>query len=158
MAGDVKKGEAALALRLAGATFSEIAETLNFRDENQVRARINAELAKGVAEADRAKHRELATLRYERLLRALWGKAIDPANPEQLPAARASRELIDRIVAVQGAAVPQEVVITNPTSQELMAWIERVRPVELPGHVEEHDPFAVEDAEIVEDGPAAEAV
>lgn len=143
------KAQSALGLRLAGVSFEEIAEALKMRSPEVAQAAVERALAAEVTPEERDKHRQLASLRYERLLRALWGKAVDPKSSEQLPAARACREIIDRMVALHGAAAPQEIIVSNPTNDAIVQWVLRVAPIELPG-VEEADPFAdAQDAEIV---------
>lgn len=146
------KAQAVLGLRLAGTSFDEIAEALRMPDATHAQRAMEQALAVEVTPDDRAYHRQLANLRYERLLRSLWDKALDPSDPEQLPAARAAREIVDRMVVLNGAAQPEEVIVRNPSADAIMAWLAKVAPIELPG-VEEHDPFAadVEDAEVVEE-------
>lgn len=148
------KATAALGLRLAGASFEEIADTLNMPDHAYARRAVEQALAEEVTTEDRRHHRTLANLRYERLLRAVWGKAINPESPEQLPAARSAREIIDRMVTLNGAAQPAEVIVHNPGDKELIAWLEKVKPIELPAADQEVDPFApggVVDAEVVDE-------
>lgn len=147
-----RKADAATALRLAGATYDEIARTLGYSNGDLARKAVENGLAVAVSDHDKAHLRELTTRRYERLLRGLWTKATDPDSPEHLPAARAAREVIDRMVVLHGIAEPQEVVVHTPATAEIAAWVERVSEVKLP-KVIEADPFAlpgdVQDAEVV---------
>lgn len=144
-----KKADAALALKLAGASWSEIAAALNFKDEKAARAAVERSAAANVSDDDRLAHRNVANLRYERLLRATMVMALNPKDSQQLSAIRTAREIVDRLVALNGAAVPVEIIVTNPTEQELMAWVTKVAQIEAPA-VQEVDIF---DAEVVSDTP-----
>jgi hypothetical protein len=144
-----KKGEAALSLKLAGATFEEICDTLGYRTTAACRRDIAIALAENVADVDRETHRHLATMRLERLLRAIYPKAIDPKSPEQLPAGRLAKEYVHEIALLNGAQMPQEIVLHNPSNPELMAWIARMTVDQMP-KVTEHNPFIIE-GEIVEE-------
>lgn len=147
-----RKADAATALRLAGATYDEIARTLDYKDADSARKAVEIGLSQAVSAHDKAHLRELTTRRYERLLRGLWQKATDPESPDHLPAARAAREIVDRMVVLQGIAEPTEVVVHTPATAEIAAWVEQMAQVKLP-KVVEADPFAlpgeVHDAEVV---------
>jgi hypothetical protein len=121
-----QRANAALQLRLAGAPWSTVAEVHNYADAKAAQEAVEKMLAGTATEADRVNGRNLARARYERLLAAIWGKAINAESPEQLPAARAAREFVDRIVALDGLAMPQQVVVHNPSSAEIQAWIAEV--------------------------------
>lgn len=146
------KAEAALTLVLSGASYPEVAEVVGYRDADTARAAVNRVLAVGVRDEDRARHRELATNRLSSLLKSIWEKAHDQEASDQLPAVRAARELVREIATLQGAYMPQEVIIHNPTSSQLMDWINKVAQIQMP-EVVEVDPFDIEDAEVVEEVP-----
>lgn len=152
-----RKGEAAIALVCAGASYAEVARVLEFGSETRAREVVEAQLGKLATDDDRRKHRALASARYERLLLAIWMKATDHRNPEQLPAVRQAREIVDRIVNLQGAAVPQEIIVHTPTTAQLLAWVQKVTSVAMPP-VEEADVFElpgeVVDAEVLADVPS----
>jgi hypothetical protein len=118
--------EAALALKIAGANYSEIAEALEYSSVDQARTAVERGLASTASEEDRKKQRELASLRLERLLRAIWKKATDEDNPEQLSAARTALALVDRHIRLWGTDAPSEMVIYSPTAGEMEAWIARM--------------------------------
>lgn len=136
-----RKAEAAVALRLAGAQYDEIAQALNYPNERAAMAAAEAVLAAAATAEDKAKMRTVASMRYERLIRAIWQKAINPDDPEQMSAVRAARELIERHVSLMGLAVPQELVVRTPTQAELEAWVAQVSQYSLP---------VVEEADIVD--------
>lgn len=138
-----KRGDAAIALRMAGATLSEIADKLGYDSTQAVQEAMEKNLAKTVTSADRDVLRALAVARYEKLLRSVWKKATSKSDPEQLTAVRQAREIIDRIVAVEGSAAPQQVTIANPTQDALLAWVAKVTAIQMPD-VEEPDIFALD--------------
>lgn len=142
--------EAALSLRLSGASYQEVAETVGYKSPELARKAVNTVLAAGVRDEDRARHRELATNRLSSLLKAIWEKAHNTEATDQLPAVRAARELVREIATLQGAYMPQEVIIHNPTSSQLMEWINKVAQIQMPD-VKEIDPFDVVDAEVVDE-------
>lgn len=144
-----RRGEAALSLKLAGATFAQVTDTLGYPSEAAARLDIMNALADGAADIDREKHRHLATMRLEQLLRAIYNKAVDGANPEQLPASRQAKDLVVEIAKLNGAPLPTELVIHNPGDDQLMAWIARMTAHELPA-VDEVDPLDIVDAELIE--------
>jgi hypothetical protein len=148
------RGDAALQLRMAGATFDEIAKTLGYRSGAQVQTAVERALAGAVTPEQREKERTLAGKRLERLLRSVWGKANDPDHPEHIAAVRAAKEIIDRHIRLFGQDAPTEIVVHSPTTAELEAWVATVLAYAVPD-VDEVD---VVDAEEVTDGPTGELV
>lgn len=140
-----RKGDAALALKIAGATWSEIMSALNFSSEQAVRNAVQTAAAANMTDEDRSQHRQMALMRYERLLRSGMVKAMDANNGEHLSAIRACTELVNRIVALTGAAMPTELVIHTPTESQLREWVQQVSQIKMP-EVQEYDIF---DADVV---------
>lgn len=144
-----RKAEAAVALRLAGASYDDIAEALGYVDAARVLAAVERVLATTASSQDKIRMRELAARRYEALLYAIWDKAtkrdMDTGefHPEQLAAVRTAREIIERHVALQGLAVPVVQVIRTPTTSELEAWVAEVSQVGVPD-VDEKDILELE--------------
>jgi hypothetical protein len=146
------KPEAALALRLAGADYREIADVIGYGSATIARREVVRTLAVSATDADRTYHRNRAQQRLEALLDAVWDSALRKGDSEQLPAVRTARELIHEMVNLQGAAVPTEVVVHNQSTSQLLEWMTDKGLIETPA-VEETDPFAdAVDAEVVEDG------
>lgn len=135
-----RKSETAIALRVAGATLEEIAQTLNYPSKEAAENAINGSLAGMATEDDKRKARTLARMRYERLLRGLWPTAVNSESAQQLPYARAAREIVDKIVALDGAAAPAEIMVHTPTTEAIHEWVAQVVQIKMPV-VEEHDPF-----------------
>jgi hypothetical protein len=123
-----RQGAAALALRLAGAGWDEIADALGLVSVAVARETVETALeARAWADsAGRERMRAEASARIERLLRSVWGKATNPDGPEHLPAVKVARELVDRLIRLHGLDAPTEVVIHNPTQAELDAWVAAV--------------------------------
>lgn len=149
-----RKANAAIQLRLAGATWPEIAIALGYPTPRQALVATEKALEKQLTDTDdRDKMRKLANARLERLLRGVWSKAIDPESPEHLIALTKSRELIADHRKLFGLDAPTEVVVHNPTQNELEQWVARVVMASGP-LVEELD---ILDVEAIE-GPEQEAV
>jgi len=118
------KGRAALALRLAGASYSEIAETVGYNTPGDARKSVVREL--GDYEADDESRTFLRTeeaARIERLIRSVWGKATNPNDPEHLVAVKTAAGLIERHSRLLGLDAPQEVLVYNPTAVEIDQWV-----------------------------------
>lgn len=135
---------AAVALRLAGASFAEVAEVLGFAGAEHAREAVERGLA---AERFDDDDREALRLEEERrlmaLLKPLWAKAVDPESPEQVPAARAALAVIDRHARLMGLDAPTEVVVHTPTTSEIDAWVAEM--VQMAS-----GRFAVEEAVVIE--------
>jgi hypothetical protein len=123
-----RTGAAALALRLAGAGYDEVADALGL--PSAVIAREHVEVALEARAWDDVKGRDRLrteqSARIERLLRSVWGKATNPDHVEHLPAVKVARELIDRLIRLYGLDAPTEVVVHNPTAAEIDAWVATV--------------------------------
>jgi hypothetical protein len=92
--------------------------------------------------------RDLTSRRLERLLRAVWTKALDTNNPEQMVAHQRALAVIDRHAKLYGldAATKVDVEI-SPTQREMSDFISAV--IELRNDLpKEGDIFG--DAEVIE--------
>jgi hypothetical protein len=121
-----KSAAAAVALRLAGASYSEIAEALGFDSEARARQAVEKDLAARAADADPEKRellRAQSSARLERLLRGVWTKATNPNDPEHLPAVSKALSIIDRHTRLYGLDAPTEVTVHTPTASEIEAWL-----------------------------------
>lgn len=118
--------DSAVAMRIAGANYSEIAKFLGYRSVEDARAAVERSLASSVGEADREKQRFLTARRLERLLRASWHKATDETSPEQLPAIRTALAIIDRHARLYGLDAPTEMVVYTPSRLEIERFVEAV--------------------------------
>lgn len=118
--------EAAIALRVAGANYSEIAEVLGYANVDQARTAVERGIAATASEEDRKRQRELASRRLERVLRSLWSKATDESHPEHLSAARTALAYIDRHIRLWGTDAPSEMVVYAPAAGEIEQWIAKM--------------------------------
>jgi hypothetical protein len=120
-----RTNNAALALRLAGAGYDEVADALGM--DSAMAARTAAEEALQARAWDDVAGRERLRAengaRIERLLRAVWQKATNADHPEQLAAVKVAKELIDRHCRLYGLDAPAEVIIHSPTTAEIDAWV-----------------------------------
>jgi hypothetical protein len=147
-----RKANAAVQLRLAGATWEEIAETLGYPTPRTAIVATEKALEAQLANSeDREQMRRLAGARLDRLLRAIWAKAIDPQHPDQMGAISKAREIIDRHAKLFGLDAPTEVVVHSPTMTELESWVAKVVAVGAPPVVE----YDILDATEVEEEPHA---
>lgn len=134
-----RKANASIQMRLAGATWEEIAISLGYPTARQALVATERALEKQLAtDDDREKMRRLAGQRLDRLLRSVWPKAIDPDHPDHLIATTKAKEIIDRHAKLYGLDAPAEVIVHSPTQQELEAWVVRLVTMSQP-QVEEFD-------------------
>ena len=141
-----RKADAALSLKLAGASWTEIAQTLGYPTPRAALLQVERALVRQLAEEDKVKMRQLAGARLERLLRGIWTKAIDEHSPDQMTAVSRSRELIADYTKLFGLAAPAEVVVHTPTQTELEDWVLRMTTTMIP-EAEEAD---IWEGEVVE--------
>jgi hypothetical protein len=127
-----RKANAALQLHIAGLTVDEIAEQLGYPDGGAVRVSIELALERELHEESRNEMRKMVGLRLQRLTKAVWGKAIDPNNPEQIAAQREARANLAEFVRVYGLAAPTEMVVHTPTATELENWVSAVVAKSVP--------------------------
>ncbi len=155
----MRKANAAVQMRLAGATWAEIALALGYPTPRQALVATERALVKQLDSGDdRDKMRKVAGARLERLLRSVWPKAIDPDSPDHLLAVSKAREIVDRHAKLYGLDAPTEVVVHNPTQTELEGWVTRLLAATEP-RVVGYDIIAgeVESSSLSEPGPDKEA-
>lgn len=128
-----RKADAAVQLRIAGASWSEIATTLGYPTPRQALVSTERALQRQLQEGDsREQMRRMAGARLDRLLRSVWAKAVNPADPEHLLAVTKAREIVDRQAKLYGLDAPTEVIVHNPTATEIEAWVAKVVSVGAP--------------------------
>jgi len=136
--------EAAVALRIAGATYSDIARTLGYSSVTRARQAVEQALAASVGDDDRERMRFIEGRRLERLLRGLWHKATDEDNDEQLAAARTALAVIDRHAKLYGLDAPVVHAVYSPTATEMEQWLSGIAEQVRQGQPEEYDIIAGE--------------
>lgn len=148
MSADVTRtSRAAVALRLAGASYSEVADALGFANADEAAVAVERDLSTlSGTEGERAQLRREEAARLERLLRGVWQKALDSNDVEHLAAARTALSIIDRHARLLGLDSPQEMVVYTPTAREIDDWVATL--------VQEAPIMGVEEAEVLMLGPA----
>jgi hypothetical protein len=136
--------EAAVALRIAGATYSEIARTLSYSSVTRAREAVERALAQSVGDDDRDRMRFIEGRRLERLLRGLWKKATDEEDDEQLSAARTALAVIDRHAKLYGLDAPVVHAVYSPTQTEMEQWLHGIAEQVREGQPDEYDIIAGE--------------
>lgn len=148
----VSRQEAAIALKIEGATYTDIAEALDYSSANHARQAVERGLASLVGPEDREHLRFVEARRLERILRSLWPKATNADNPEHLAAARTALGVIDRHARLYGLDAPVEMVVYNPTNTEIEAWI-RDRAAQVRGSQPEEVDIISGEVIAEDDGP-----
>lgn len=132
-----RKADAALSLRLSGASWADIALTLGYPTPRAALLATERALVRQLETTeDKERMRAMAGARLERLLRAIWQKAIDPADPDQLSAISRAREIIDRHAKLFGLDAPTEIVVHSPSQSELEDWVLRMTSTMVPEVIE----------------------
>jgi len=139
-----RTGPAVTALKLAGASFSEIADSLGLSSPQEALTLYLADLSTRVNDNDRAVLRAEANARLERLLRSTWRKATTERDPEHLAAVRVAQGLVDRIIKLNGLDAPTEIVVHSPTVSEIDQWVATVLAQGAAGMPDEADILDVE--------------
>lgn len=141
-----RKANAAIALRIAGATWSEIALTVGYPTARAALTATEKALEKQLQTEDRDVLRNLVGARLDRLLRSTWTKATDEDHPEHLIALTKAREVLSDHRKLYGLDAPTEIVVHSPTLSEIEQWVTRVAKTSLPA-VEEFDILEVTEQE-----------
>lgn len=151
-----RKADAAVEMRLGGATWSQIAEALGFPTPRAALVATERALQRRLDNPeDREAMRNLTGQRLQRLLRSTWSKAINPDNPDHLVAVSKALAVIDRHARLYGLDAPQEFVVNSPTTQQIEEWVAKVMQAQ---GVTAMENFSIIDAEEVdedEEGPRA---
>jgi hypothetical protein len=148
------KAQAALTLKLYGASYTEIAKTLNYSSAYRARMAVERVLANAAdSPEDRDKMRVLANKRIERLLASVMGKATNPNDPNHLAYNARALALIDRGIKLHGVDAPTQIQF-SATDQDIQSYVESLMPLARA------DPQAIEadiiEADIMEEGGNAE--
>jgi hypothetical protein len=138
-----RKANAALQLRIAGASWQEVAEVIGFPTPRAALVATERALEKELREESKDAMRQMVGKRLDRLLRGVWKKAIDEESPEQLPAVGKARELIADFRKLHGLDAPTEINVHSPVQGEIEAWVAGVVAQTTP-QLEEADIFEVD--------------
>lgn len=119
------RAAAAVALRVDGAGWSDIARVLDYSSAQRARGAVERALADETASPEQIEHvRWLNARRLEKILNSLMRRATNPKDPDHLQYARMAVVVIDRHLKLYGADAPQKMQVTyTPASQELQEWV-----------------------------------
>lgn len=121
------RSAAAVALKLAGASYTDIATALHYEDAYRARTAVERSLAASAEPTDVSSLRVVHVRRFERLLRSMWDKAINPNHPDQLAYVRTSAVILDRLAKLSGLDAPTQVTMSvTPEFAEMQRWINAV--------------------------------
>lgn len=114
---------AAVALKVHGADYDEIADTLDLASPAIARVLVERALAATVDETrDLKGQRAIANLQIDAILRSTFPRATDSTDPEHLNYARMTLSLVDRKAKLNGLDAPV-VHLINPEAEELERWV-----------------------------------
>ncbi len=120
-------GPAILAMRFADTDWQTIADTLGLASAEVTHQLFLDELASRVpAESDREVMRAEASAMLRGLLGAVYPRATDREDPEQLFAVQRATALVDRLIKLHGTDAPTEVVVHTPTTSEIDSWVRQM--------------------------------
>ncbi|MFB8402192.1 hypothetical protein [Streptomyces sp. NPDC055912] len=114
----------AIQMVLAGLDYETIAERLGYASRGAAHTDVSRALSANLADVKKeaATLREVQARRYQRLLAAVWAKAIK-ADTDNLKAVETAARLVDRIVKLYGLAEPDKLDIEmsgTVTADDLM--------------------------------------
>lgn len=145
---------AAAKLRVRGASFTDIADTLGYTNPTAARTAVEIALANMNPEEDLTSQRQLALARLESLLQSLSGKALSSklkveidgiekmvANDEHIPYAKMFLAVVDRIIKLQGIDAPTQIELHTPETAEFEAVIRSLTKITNAGATQEGDIF-----------------
>lgn len=123
------KAEAAVALFVFGASYTDIKNKLGYSSAHRAKNAVERALAASAdSEDDRDKARTVIRKQLRRLLAAHMPQAVDPKNPNQLPYSARTLAIIDRLAKLDGADAPTQIQIT-PSDQYIQEFLEVIVPM-----------------------------
>lgn len=117
------KAESALALRIAGTSYTNIAKALGYASATRARLAVERVLAASAdSPEERDQQRVLNDKRLNRLLQSVMGKAVDAKDPDHLAYNARALAITDRIMRLWGVDAPAQIQIT-PTDEHLQQYV-----------------------------------
>lgn len=123
------RAQAALALKTRGADLGEIAQVLEYATPGEAMRAITwllAQISEGDGPEAWKTQRQLARLRYEGLLAAVYPIAIDVTDDGFFQAQRQAAVLIDRVAVLDGLNAPTRHVVYSPAAEEFESVMKAV--------------------------------
>lgn len=144
------KAESALALRIAGTSYTNIAKALGYASATRARLAVERVLAASAdSPEERDQQRVLNDKRLNRLLQSVMGKAVDPKDPDHLAYNARALAITDRIMRLWGVDAPAQVQIT-PTDEHLQQYVAHM--MALARREPEAEEADIIDADPIEEG------
>jgi hypothetical protein len=118
----------AIQMVLAGLDYETIAERLGYASRGAAHTDVDRALRANLADLGKeaVALREVQARRYQRLLAAVWPKALKSDGNDQLKAVETAARLVDRVVKLYGLAEPDKLnldVSGQITAEDLMEMI-----------------------------------
>lgn len=111
------RSQSALALKLSGASYTDIAKVMGYSSAYHARQAVERVLAASAdSPEDRDKMRVLVDRRLNRLLQSVMSKAVDPKDAQHLAYNARALAIIDRTAKLWGVDAPVQVSIAPADS------------------------------------------
>lgn len=148
-------GPAILAMRFADTDWQTIADTLGLANADIAHQLFLDELAERIpADGDREVMRAEASAMLRGLLGAVYPRATDREDPEQLFAVQRATALVDRLIKLHGTDAPSEVIVHTPTTSEIDSWVRQMVGSAVEVDVVEADVVDMGDPDAADAAPA----
>lgn len=150
------RAAAAVAMKIDGAGYSDIARVLEYSSAQRARLAVEEAIGAQAGTPDQIEHvRWVNSRRLERLLASMMKRATNPGDPDHLAYARMVVVIIDRHLKIWGADAPQKLDVTySPAAGEIERWAMQMASQvhgEQPVEAKITDMEIIEDAEIEEE-------
>lgn len=151
------KAEAAVTLKLYGASYTEIKNTLHYSSAYRARMAVERALAAAADSVeDKEKMRHMINKTLDRLKASVMSKAVNPNDPNHLAYNARALAILDRQAKLYGVDAPTQIQITQ-SDQYIQEYMEAVFPhvtadnLQIEANIMEMD--EIEDAVVIgEDG------
>lgn len=146
--------EAAVGLRISGASYTSIAKTLGYSSAYRARSAVERVLA-ATAESpeERDQQRVLTSRRINRLLQSVMGRALNPKDPDHLAYNQQALRLVDREARLWGVDAPQAVTMYTPSDDQINEFVSKAIALAR-AQEDEAEEADILDVEILEDDDA----
>jgi hypothetical protein len=122
------KAEAAVAMAIYGASYTDIAKTLHYSSAYRARMAVERALGSSISDPmEKEKHRILVDKRLNRVLASLMGKALDPNEPNQLAYSARVLAVIDRQIKLHGLDAPTQIQF-SPSDDYIREFVQQLHP------------------------------
>lgn len=149
------RSQSALALKLSGASYTDIAKVMGYSSAYHARQAVERVLAASAdSPEDRDKMRVLVDRRLNRLLQSVMSKAVDPKDPQHLAYNARALALVDREAKLWGVDAPTQVQVTA-NDEHIQQYMQKMGI--LAGADREAEEADIIDADIIEEGERGES-